>query len=351
MSTRPPASGQGTTATAPWWRRPPFRARDREREAQALALEFAGFLSGRSDERALLKAAAPAHPDVFWTALELFADNIGGGEWQHLSHALYDLPHVRREQRRLGLASVWRRAAAARHLGLLDAPGIRMPLMRAMMRGPVLVTLTAALALARVKERGALRWLLLNPHATGSRSRYQLAALIKRFGPGAAPQLRRALREGRGESPIGLATIEALGLWKDHRSRGRLEALLLAGGTETRIAAARALGGIGDPRSGAALSEALSDASWPVRAQAARALSQLGIPVAIQRLIAAMEDPGWWVRRNAGYALATMGQPGEQALHWVRHQSRDRYAQEMAAEVLQAIEWDRESPGGISRVE
>src|SRR5262249_8434879 len=169
--------------------------------------------------------------------------------------------------------------------------------------------------------------------------------------PRATPLLRRALRRARGDSPIRLATIEALGLWKDRRSRRRLEALLGAGETETRIAAARALGGIASPRSAPALPAALSDARGPGRARAARALGGVGVPAAIQRLIAAMEDPGWWVRRNAGYALAAMGTAGEQALLWVRHQSGDRFAQEMAAEVLEAIEWDRESPGGISRVE
>src|SRR5262249_61533952 len=96
---------------------------------------------------------------------------------------------------------------------------------------------------------------------------------------------------------------------------------------------------------------ALAGDGRPGRARAARAVGLLGVPAAIQRLIAAMEDPGWWVRRNAGYALAAMGTAGEQALLWVRHQSGDRFAQEMAAEVLEAIAWDRESPGGISRVE
>jgi hypothetical protein len=95
----------------------------------------------------------------------------------------------------------------------------------------------------------------------------------------------------------------------------------------------------------------LTDPKWAVRAVAARALGLLGIPAGIQRLTAAMEDPAWWVRRNAGYALAQMGLPGERALRWVRSHSGDRFAQEMAIEVLEALAWDRESPGGIARVE
>src|SRR5262249_45185943 len=109
----------------PWWRRLRFWPGAVEREAQTLALEFARHLSGRTDDRTLLGAAGSAHPDAFWSALEVFTENIAGTEWRLLSRKLRGLPVVRREIARLGHRSAWRRAIAVRHLGLLNAPGIR----------------------------------------------------------------------------------------------------------------------------------------------------------------------------------------------------------------------------------
>lgn len=320
------------------------------RASHLLAVEFARFLTGRSDAATLQRSAAQAPPVVFWTALETFAESVAGEEWVRLSGVLQGLGHVHDERRRLARGRAWPRALAARHLGLLDDPANREPLRHAMKRGPSFVTLTAALALARMHDHAALVWLLDYPEALAGLSRHQLVALIKRFGREALPTIRFGLAAADFERSSGLAAVDALGLWRDSESRLPLEELLKTGGLETRIAAARALGSIAAPESADALCESLGDPAWQVRAQAARALGELGAPATISVLAPCLRDMSWWVRRNAAYALGTLGIAGRAELDLIAVHSDDVFARNAANEVLQALVWDRESPGGVSRV-
>jgi hypothetical protein len=57
----------------------------------------------------------------------------------------------------------------------------------------------------------------------------------------------------------------------------------------------------------------------------------------------------WWVRRNAAYALGSLGVAGRAELIAIAGRSDDPFARGAAYEVLQALEWDRESPGGVTR--
>jgi HEAT repeat protein len=329
------------------------RLRDRAvaRDAHALALEFARHLSGASHGDDLRRAATAASPARFWTALESFTDNVGGEEWDRISRELHELPVVRREIGMLEHLSGTRRALAARHLGLLDVPQTRPALRSAMERGPEIVTLTAALSLARLRDRPTLAWLLEHPQRTARYGRFQLVALIKRFGPDAHDELRRLARTGLTEAPIHLASVEVLGLRRDLRSRRILEALMLSPSVEARIVATRAVGRIGSMRSLPALQGALADPAWQVRAQAGRALGEIGVGSSAPRLSPCLTDASWWVRRNAGYALAELGEEGREVLASLAVGSPDRFAREMAQEVLQAVEWDTESPGGVARAE
>jgi HEAT repeat protein len=122
------------------------------------------------------------------------------------------------------------------------------------------------------------------------------------------------------------------------------------GGLEVRIAAARALGSIGELESAEALCAALRDPAWQVRAQAARALGGLGAPAALAALAPCLRDLWWWVRRNSAYALGALGVAGQAELAAIAARSDDPFARGAANEVLQALEWERESPGGVSRV-
>ena len=330
-----------------WGRR---RSRSLESQSRSLARIFARFLTGELGLPQLRLAAVAVRGEVFWAAIEMFSDNIGGPEWVRLSTALHDLPVVRREQRRLQDRRGWRRALAARHLGMLHDPRARSPLRVALARGPAAVRLSAALALARLGDRQTFLWLLGNPQATEGLGPRAVTAIVKRFGRRRARDARRYLSESAPEAPIRLAAIEILGVWRDRRARPVLETLLRDGGRESRVAAARALGRIRDRASVPPLIEALSDPAWQVRAQAARALGEIGSPESLAALRLAMEDAGWWVRRNAGYALANHGEAGIATLHRLAQLGTDAYAREMAIEVLQASAWDQHSPGGITRV-
>lgn len=319
-------------------------------EARGLAGGFARLASGAATERETRRACAAARPEALWLALDAFAASVDGEEHERVSAALLPLDEVLRERRRLRHPLAWRRALAARRVGLLRDPGTAPELRRALERGPALVTLAAALALARLRDLDALRWLLDHPHATSRRSRQQLAAVLKRFGPGARGVVRDALETWSPEAPVHLAAIEALGLWGDAAAAPMLHRVLAAGPREARTAAARALGAIGDAGSTATLVEALDDYAWPVRAQAARALGAIGDAAAVPRLATRLHDRAWWVRRNAAYALARCGAQGLAALRAAGVQRADCYAAEMAREALQRAAWNRESPGGIDRV-
>ena len=326
------------------------RLLDISRNARILALEFTRYLSGGCSETALRNAAAAAPYEVLWEALECFSDNIGGEEWAMLSDELRGVPGVTREIDMLAHRVGWRRALAAHHLGLIKVPGATQPLMEAMEGGPAQVTLSAALSLARMGDLPALVVLLNRPELTADCGRYQLVALLKRFGTQANDELRRVLTIGEVETPIHVAAIEVLGLRRDQHSRRKLEDLLLARSHETRIVVTRALGRLGSPRSVPALRDALGDPLWQVRAQAARALGEIRAHSAMSQLSAGLRDPAWWVRRNSAYSLAAFGEAGLAILSAAAAASEDLYARDMAREVLQALEWERESPGGMTRV-
>ena len=331
------------------------RARnERERhEGDELALEFARFLSRPDDPAHLRARAEAARPSVFWRALETFSDGIEGEEWRTLTAQLRGLSEIERVRHRLGRGSAWSRALVARRVGLLEDPAHRRALFTAMTGGPALVSLTAGLALARLHDTGALEWLIQHPEALAGMSRHQLVALIKRFGPAGLEPLRRAAALEPSEAPMRLAALDALGLWKDTAARARLETLLTAGALETRAAAARALGQIAAAASLPALDAALRDRAWQVRAQAAHALGALGEAAlsSVPTLAARARDLSWWVRRHAAYALGRMGLTGQQALATIAAHDQDPYARDAAQEVLQMIDWERESPGGQARVE
>ena len=322
------------------------------RDGETLALEFARFLCGRTDAVRLRDHARAVRPEVFWTALERFADNIEGEQWHQLTKEFRALPEVVRLRARLTHGSAAKRAHAARRLGLLEDPENRYILFRAMVAGPVIVSLTAGLALARLQDAPALEWLLQHPESLDGLSRHQLLALIKRFGRTALEKVRAVAALEPSEAPLHLAALDALGQWKDEPSRPWLERLLRTGELEARAAAARALGNIGAAASLLALEEALRDRAWQVRAQAARALAELGEAAApaIPALAVRTRDLSWWVRRHAAFSLGRLGPRGHSALTSVAKRDPDPYARDVALEVLQALDWERESPGGITRV-
>jgi HEAT repeat protein len=321
-----------------------------ERSIQELARDFALCFTGGVAIEQLRKRAEAAPGEAFWGAIQRFTDNIGGDEWRWLSRQLQGLPQLAAERRRLERGRPWRRAVAARRLGLVDDPLAREALRAALERGGPEVRLPALLSLSRLQDPSALRWLLQHAPTMQDVSPSILLAILKRFGAGFAPEILAVLDQSIPAGRLAIAAAEALGAWHVAQAGPALERLLRSGGLEERTAAARALGHLGVPAATEVLIDALDDPEWQVRAQAARSLGRLGGLAALEPLESAVTDPAWWVRRNACYALVALGTPGTTALRRVAAWGEDRYARDMAAEALQAHEWEQQSPGGMGRV-
>src|SRR5262249_23596485 len=135
-------------------------------EAEQVSAAFERLLAGAILDEDLLQIVNGARPDAFWAALEAFWDGSTAEEWQTLARPLLAAPGGKREMGRPHSFSSWRRALAARRVGLLEAPEMCEPLRKALARGPERVTIQAALALSRLRDLPGLAWLLQHPHAT-----------------------------------------------------------------------------------------------------------------------------------------------------------------------------------------
>ena len=304
------------------------------RQRVALADSVRRFLDGSLPATQLFRATERLGEGTCWTVLEALSLRLTRREWLSLSGALARSRHAAAERRAMVSDSPWRRVLAARRLGLLRSRASWRALRRAMVRGPAMVTHAAAIALARYRDRGALRWILAHQETLASRHRNALVALLKAFGRSGLPVVAEALARGGSLPRFGLAMIDALGAARYRPARPCFERFLAEGGLDQRIAAARALGLAGDAGCATALLVALEDEAWQVRAQAARALGRLRAAPASEALAHGLTDPSWWVRRHAAYALAELGDHGQAALRLILASSADRYARDMAREAL-----------------
>lgn len=105
---------------------------------------------------------------------------------------------------------------------------------------------------------------------------------------------------------------------------------------EVRAAALRAVASVGllPPQGRSALLTALRDEIDFVRIHAAAAARLLPREQATAVLWRALGDRSWWVRRSAGEALADLGPAGLGQLGHAAARHPDRYARDMAAQVL-----------------
>lgn len=317
--------------TRAWARR--LRRRLRQR-AQDLVRDLASYVGGRLTRHELRATAGDADSGTFWSALEPFAAALPRAEWLLLSKALAKNPHVVAEHRALRDDSPWRGELAARRLALVRSQGSRRVLRRAMVAGPELLSYACARALARYGDLRSLQWLLAHPDRLRRRSVKQWIALFELFGPAAFPQLMEGLRTLQGHPRIERAMMEALGGIGDLAATAELEKRLAAETVDMRVSAARALGRLRAVHSVSGLLGALRDPAWQVRAQAAWALGRTRAPLAAYNLAGRLTDESWWVRRHAAYALAELGEDGRTALDHAARTSDDRYARDIAQEVL-----------------
>lgn len=105
---------------------------------------------------------------------------------------------------------------------------------------------------------------------------------------------------------------------------------------EVRSAALRAMGRLGrvPTRARDAVVIALADDTEFVRVQAARAAAFVPELSAVAALYAALGDRSWWVRRASAESLASRDPWGVDALRRAAASHPDRYARDMAAQVL-----------------
>jgi HEAT repeat protein len=71
-----------------------------------------------------------------------------------------------------------------------------------------------------------------------------------------------------------------------------------------------------------------------VRVVAVRAARRQPLPHVLALLIERLGDSSWWVRKGAAETLAAMGPAGEEALFEAAESHPDRYARDMAAQVI-----------------
>jgi len=306
-------------------------ARQRAQELERLLWTFVAAGCGAPELR---RAAREVDDGAFWAAVEGLDSALDPVRRRRLGEALERGRHPLAERRALRDDSPWRRELAARRLGHLAARGSRRALRRAMVRGPEPVTLAAALALARLRDRPALRWVLAHPRALARRTPRALAALLRGFGRPALDVIAEALDKGSTDPRLERAMIETLGLGDCRPASRAIERRLAADDVDVRVAAVRALGQLRAGECAPMMIARLADPEWPVRAQAARALGLAGAPEAVEPLAACLTDRAWWVRRHAAYALLALGEAGSRALRESASASPDPYARDIASEAL-----------------
>jgi hypothetical protein len=308
--------------------------RKSRRRRGSLAASFRRFIDGSLSAAQLLRSTQEADEGTYWTVLESLSIRVARAKWLQLSQALVECRHAAAERRALADDSPWRRVLAARRLSLLRSRASWRALRRAMTRGPEMVTFAAAMALARYRDRGALRWILAHQEALAHRHRNGLVALLRAFRRPGLPVMAHVLTHGRPHPRFELAIVDALGAGTYREARPLIERRLTEGDLELRAAAARALGQLQAIECATTLMAALKDEAWQVRAQAARALGRVGAPLATDVLAARLTDRSWWVRHHAAYALMELGEGGQATLRQVVATSSDPYARDMAREAL-----------------
>ncbi|MGH2573652.1 MAG: HEAT repeat domain-containing protein [Actinomycetota bacterium] len=152
---------------------------------------------------------------------------------------------------------------------------------------------------------------------------------VRRWGK--APGLKT-----RGPGSLLRAALDATGRLKLLDLGDRVGQFVTYREPEVRAAAIRALGRLGYLPAAAepGLLAALRDEVEFVRVQAAHAAVLLAPETAAAALWDLLGDRSWWVRRAAGESLAQMAVTGVQGLERAAHSHPDRYARQMAVQIL-----------------
>jgi HEAT repeat protein len=144
----------------------------------------------------------------------------------------------------------------------------------------------------------------------------------------ASPANQRAGLVARAIDAVG--RLKLLGLAED------VAAHVADPDAEVRAAALRALGRLGmlPTTAAAGLADAMGDRVEFVRVQAARTAMLLEPEVATPALWRGLGDESWWVRKAAAHGLLGLGLDGPDLLQRASRTHPDRYARQMALQVL-----------------
>jgi HEAT repeat protein len=163
-----------------------------------------------------------------------------------------------------------------------------------------------------------------------------VAELLILLEDAASLVIARLMAEPKLAAPLARACLDAIG-------RLGLSPLAYEAGLrithpdpEVRAAALRAMGRLArvPMRARDAVIIALADDTEFVRIQAARAAAFVPELSAVTALFEALGDRSWWVRRASAESLAARGAWGIDALRKAAASHPDRYARDMAAQVL-----------------
>lgn len=220
-----------------------------------------------------------------------------------LAHA-----HLPLVEARLAARSPEQRARAVWMIGLLDLPGRKEDVRKALDDESVMVAFVAARALVEGGDLEDAEAVLARlPRFRSWRTKY-IASLLAAVGPAFAPSLRRIADDPDNLPESRMAALEALRLLHDFEA-GRSAVRILERETnrDLRAGALRLIGQLADPRHLPMIRRVAKADDPMLRAQAIAALGQLGDSSDIPQLRQAVDDPSSWTVLHAATGLRNLG--------------------------------------------
>jgi HEAT repeat protein len=260
-------------------------------------------------------AVATRDRDAF-TALVLdYLSELRGDDAERLRVLVRALGAVDRARHALRSRSPWRRALAARALGLLRARDHSAALVAATAHRHPVASFAAAAALIQIGGRDGVAAVAATLGLRDDWNMAQTHELLDQGGAELGLDLLRVLERSSPDQPRARTLAEMLGQIRFAPAAPALrEWLRQDPPVEVRVSIVRALGRMQDGESADAIREQLTNPFWVVRSQAALALGRVGDHDAAPALERALDDESFWVRCNAAIALHQIGDAGRQAL-------------------------------------
>jgi hypothetical protein len=302
----------------------------RRRRARVWRRLLPGVLDGRRYPRMRLQKTLRTARD-----LRLFDDFLAGElkkadretflALRHVSRSLGVTDHLHRQ---LGQSrSLWKRALAARGLGLLRERDARDKIAGLLEARDPTVVMVAGYACASLQDPTLVMPVLRAVYGKTSITLHGMADMLSRFGPGICPTVHEVLAsvveqhtDFKNYSPVSsgclvdqedvsaqVILIDLLGFFRYRAASTTLLSLLdLTPQEEVQAHVIKALVRTGSRGAAARLTALLSHPNWVVRSQAALALGTLGTPDALPQLTALLEDEDHWVRAHARSAVTSL---------------------------------------------